>query len=69
MIPRINTPPRMVALYPQDEELEENRVQVMPPGFHVIYLPYADDFRELDRKITAKSNFPIQHLFKLTKIY
>ncbi|KAK2178913.1 hypothetical protein NP493_525g06064 [Ridgeia piscesae] len=47
-IPRKNTPPRFVVLLPQAEELDEHNVQVLPPGFHVIFLPFADDFRKLD---------------------
>ncbi|ELU12174.1 hypothetical protein CAPTEDRAFT_158558 [Capitella teleta] len=44
---RQNQPPRIVALVPQEEELDEHQVQVAPPGFHVIFMPYADDFRNL----------------------
>ncbi|KFV68842.1 X-ray repair cross-complementing protein 5, partial [Dryobates pubescens] len=45
---RRNTPPRFVALVPQEEELDEQKVQITPPGFHVIFLPYADDKRKVD---------------------
>ncbi|XP_060795804.1 X-ray repair cross-complementing protein 6 [Neoarius graeffei] len=45
---RRNTPPRFVALVPQTEVLENSVVQVAPPGFHAIFLPYADDIRTLD---------------------
>lgn len=45
---RRNLPPRFVALLPQEEELDENNVQITPPGFHVIFLPFADDIRKLD---------------------
>ncbi|XP_034056917.1 X-ray repair cross-complementing protein 6 [Gymnodraco acuticeps] len=47
-ISRRNYPPRFVALVPQNEELDEGKVQITPPGFNVIYLPYADDLRTLD---------------------
>lgn len=47
-IPRKNTPPRFVALWPQKEELDEHNIQAVPPGFHVIFLPFADDFRKLN---------------------
>lgn len=30
------------------EEVDEGKVQITPPGFNVIYLPYADDFRTID---------------------
>jgi len=31
----------------QAEELDERKVQIVPPGFHVVFLPFADDFRKL----------------------
>jgi len=46
-VPRKNTPPKFVALWPQEEELDEKKVQLTPPGFHVIFLPFADDFRKI----------------------
>ncbi|XP_034050659.1 X-ray repair cross-complementing protein 6 [Thalassophryne amazonica] len=46
--PRRNYPPRFVALVPQREEVDEAKVQIIPPGFNVISLPYADDIRTLD---------------------
>ncbi|KFZ62665.1 X-ray repair cross-complementing protein 5, partial [Podiceps cristatus] len=45
---RRNTPPRFVALVPQEEEVDEQKVQLAPPGFHIIFLPYADDKRNVD---------------------
>lgn len=45
---RANTAPRFVALLPQKEEFDEDGVQLLPPGLHVIYLPFADDIRALD---------------------
>uniref|UniRef100_A0A8D0B628 DNA helicase n=1 Tax=Sander lucioperca TaxID=283035 RepID=A0A8D0B628_SANLU len=47
-IARRNYPPRFVALVPQKEEVDEGKVQITPPGFNVIYLPFADDIRTLD---------------------
>uniref|UniRef100_A0A8C4HKH4 DNA helicase n=1 Tax=Dicentrarchus labrax TaxID=13489 RepID=A0A8C4HKH4_DICLA len=47
-VSRRNYPPRFVALVPQREEVDEGKVQFTPPGFNVIYLPYADDLRTLD---------------------
>ncbi|KAM9426701.1 X-ray repair cross-complementing protein 6 [Pholidichthys leucotaenia] len=47
-ISRRNYPPRFVALVPQNEEVDEAKVQITPPGFNVIYLPFADDIRTLD---------------------
>ncbi|XP_069052961.1 X-ray repair cross-complementing protein 6 isoform X1 [Lepisosteus oculatus] len=46
--PRRNTPPRFVAMVPQREELDANNLQTTPPGFHLIFLPFADDIRTLD---------------------
>ncbi|XP_023849095.1 X-ray repair cross-complementing protein 5 [Salvelinus sp. IW2-2015] len=43
-----NSPPRFIALVPQREELDEGQVQIEAPGFHGIFLPYADDIRNLD---------------------
>ncbi|KFQ86621.1 X-ray repair cross-complementing protein 5, partial [Phoenicopterus ruber ruber] len=45
---RRNVPPRFVALVPQEEEVDEQKVQIAPPGFHIIFLPYADDKRNVD---------------------
>ncbi|XP_065533169.1 X-ray repair cross-complementing protein 6 isoform X1 [Lathamus discolor] len=45
---RQNSPPRFVALIPQEEEVDEQKVQIAPPGFHMIFLPYADDKRKVD---------------------
>ncbi|KAM9388650.1 X-ray repair cross-complementing protein 6 [Phaethornis superciliosus] len=45
---RRNTPPYFVALVPQEEEVDEQKVQIAPPGFHIIFLPYADDKRNID---------------------
>ncbi|KAM9325583.1 X-ray repair cross-complementing protein 6 [Gastrophryne carolinensis] len=46
--PRRNTPPRFVALVPQEEKLDEDNVQVKPPGFNLIFIPFADDIRKID---------------------
>ncbi|XP_038612480.1 X-ray repair cross-complementing protein 6 [Tachyglossus aculeatus] len=45
--PRRNTPPRFVALVPQDEELDAQKIQVSPPGFQLVFLPFADDKRKV----------------------
>jgi ATP-dependent DNA helicase 2 subunit 1 len=41
------TPPRLVALVAQDE-IESDGGQVEPPGINMIYLPYANDIRDID---------------------
>lgn len=46
-VPRDNSVPQFVALLPQEEEFDEDGTQLIPPGLHVIYLPFADDIREL----------------------
>lgn len=55
-IPSKNSPPRFVALLPQEEEVDEHKVQTRPPGFHVIFLPFADDFRKVKFESTTKAN-------------
>lgn len=45
MISRQNEPPRFVALIPQLEHVDDHGNQTIPPGFHVIYLPYTEDIR------------------------
>ncbi|XP_053577291.1 LOW QUALITY PROTEIN: X-ray repair cross-complementing protein 6 [Bombina bombina] len=47
-IPRRNTPPHFVALVPQEEQLDDHNVQCAPPGFNLIFLPFADDIRKID---------------------
>uniref|UniRef100_T1J442 ATP-dependent DNA helicase 2 subunit 1 n=1 Tax=Strigamia maritima TaxID=126957 RepID=T1J442_STRMM len=46
-IARANSLPRMVAMIPQDEEIDGNNLQRTPPGFHLLILPFADDLRHL----------------------
>ncbi|KAI8807181.1 SPOC like C-terminal domain-containing protein [Cladochytrium replicatum] len=43
-VPRRASAPRLVALVPQSESLDTIGEQI-PPGFHVIPLPFADDLR------------------------
>lgn len=38
----------------QEEELDEHKVQLTPPGFHVIFLPFADDFRKVNYEETPR---------------
>lgn len=39
--PRTNAAPSVVALIPQEERLDDSNIQILPPGFHVVYLPYS----------------------------
>lgn len=45
IIRRTNALPKIAVLFPQEEVLDKQGVQVRPPGFHVIIMPYADDIR------------------------
>lgn len=67
--PRKNTPPRFVALFPQAEELDDRKVQIVPPGFHVIFLPFADDFRrlKLDQQLPRANAEQIEKAKELIK--
>lgn len=48
--------PRIVALLPQEEEIDEYNLQVKPPGFNVVFLPYSDDIRKLKIDSHAKAS-------------
>ncbi|EFC35475.1 predicted protein, partial [Naegleria gruberi] len=44
-IQREGTMPQFIALLPQEELIdEESNTQITPPGFQIIYLPYADEY-------------------------
>ncbi|XP_013008515.1 X-ray repair cross-complementing protein 6 isoform X2 [Cavia porcellus] len=55
--PRKSVPPYFVALVPQEEELDDQKIQVTPPGFQLVFLPYADDKRNvpITEKVVANS--------------
>jgi len=53
---RTNSPPSLVALLPQEEKLSDLNVQILPPGFHVVYLPYAEDIRTLNIQSTERAD-------------
>ena len=38
----------------KEEELDQQKLQISPPGFHLLFLPFADDFR----KIAMEENLP-----------
>lgn len=42
---RDSSGPSFVALVPQEERKDYEGHQIAPPGFHVVFLPFADDFR------------------------
>lgn len=39
--PNTNSTPSLVALIPQEEQLNDSNIQIISPGFHVVYLPYS----------------------------
>lgn len=41
------SPPRLVALLPQGEQVDDIGTQLKAPGFNMIVLPFADDLRHL----------------------
>ena len=49
----INSP---LALVLQKEELDEHNNQATPPGFHLVFLPFADDLRKLKYEEAPKGN-------------
>ncbi|XP_071954852.1 X-ray repair cross-complementing protein 5-like [Antedon mediterranea] len=55
-VPRKNSPPKMIALLPQEEELDEHNVQIQPPGFHIVFLPFSDDLRKLSFSEVTRAN-------------
>ncbi|KAJ9573651.1 hypothetical protein L9F63_008992 [Diploptera punctata] len=53
---RSNACPAIVALVPQQEVMDDSNMQVVPPGFHLVYLPYAEDIRKLDIESSVKAD-------------
>lgn len=47
----------ILAIFIKEEELEEHNIQVTPPGFHLIFLPFTDDLRRLKYEETPKGNY------------
>jgi len=47
-----------VGLVPQEEEIDEAGNQFKPPGFHVIFLPFIDDFRRVSMPMLPQDNPP-----------
>ena len=52
-IPRDNSVVRFCALLAQDEKVDEADGFQTPPGFQVIFLPYADDIRDINQIFEA----------------
>jgi hypothetical protein len=53
LISRKTYGPRFVAMIPQAEKADATGMIVQPPGFHLIFMPFADDLRELKLPPTA----------------
>lgn len=41
----ISSAGRLAAMIPQMEEIDEDGCQILPPGFHLFYLPFTNDIR------------------------
>eukprot|EP01114_Cavostelium_apophysatum_P012748 TRINITY_DN2924_c0_g1_i1.p2 TRINITY_DN2924_c0_g1~~TRINITY_DN2924_c0_g1_i1.p2 ORF type:complete len:398 (+),score=128.73 TRINITY_DN2924_c0_g1_i1:75-1268(+) len=66
---RANVSCRFVALLPQAEEFdEEDGMQRTPPGFHIVYLPFADDIRNVAVEPFPKAENHRLHVEKAKKI-
>jgi ATP-dependent DNA helicase 2 subunit 1 len=69
---RKTSAPVYVALVPQQEVLDENQNQIEPPGFHIIYLPYADGIRKLlsfEREQSATEKQVLKAKKLVSKLY
>ena len=40
--------------FAQEEELGDGNVQISPPGFNVMYLPFSEDIRKLHHEPASK---------------
>ena len=49
---RANSTPEMAVMIPQEETFTEGGGQDMPPGFHVVVVPFVDDIRAPPKNIT-----------------
>jgi len=55
-LPRENAIPHFAVLLPQAEELDSEGRQRVPPGMHLITMPYADDIREPPHASSLSAN-------------
>ncbi|KAG9289338.1 hypothetical protein G9A89_007899 [Geosiphon pyriformis] len=60
--------PRFGVLIPQEEELDENDVQIHPPGLQLHYLPYANDIRSLPEGLESLTAAPKELYEKLVPV-
>jgi len=66
MLARVGYQPRFVALLPQEEVLDNLNFQVIPPGFHLIQLPYADDIRHI--AVEQPPDVDVKEIIKAKKL-
>lgn len=52
--PRSTSSVRFVALIPQKEVLANDNTQISPPGFLVLSLPFAEEVRDTEEKVTGR---------------
>eukprot|EP00462_Mataza_sp_D1_P012350 CAMPEP_0175151768 /NCGR_PEP_ID=MMETSP0087-20121206/18709_1 /TAXON_ID=136419 /ORGANISM="Unknown Unknown, Strain D1" /LENGTH=541 /DNA_ID=CAMNT_0016438061 /DNA_START=15 /DNA_END=1636 /DNA_ORIENTATION=- len=66
IIYRKNSGPRFVALLPQKEEHDATGAQTQPLGMHLIFLPFADDIRNL--KVSETPIADAEAIFKAKQV-
>lgn len=54
IVARSNASCRFAALLPSEEKIDAEGIQVFPPGFHVITLPFCEDIRDVDVPKTSE---------------
>ena len=64
LIYRKGTMPRLVALIPQLEAVDEKGRLDRSPGMHLVFLPYADDIRDLDLPTPSTGQRALRHQAK-----
>ncbi|XP_071042855.1 ATP-dependent DNA helicase 2 subunit 1 isoform X3 [Parasteatoda tepidariorum] len=65
LIARQNESPRFVALLPQAKQTDDHGNQMVPPGFHIVYLPFMEDIRTI--KCDTKHAAPSEGLVEKSK--
>lgn len=70
IMPRANQEMRFAALFPQDEEYDPEDHHQRPPGFHMVFLPFADDIVNFgdSSKVTVKPSKISSELLQITKL-
>ncbi|CAI2360743.1 unnamed protein product [Moneuplotes crassus] len=71
-IPREGAMVRFCYLIPQKEQgVKEGSEEYLPPGFHLIFAPYAEDIREIENELSHDQNLkePCKSETKIAKIF